>query len=964
LKKYGVIAAAVFLLLLSSAAYCNVTEQVISRRAEAEKLKLELVMSRFRSWYFTEKLDGNNPDSMSVDQGIFQDTGYMEHASYDSGRLSVNLDFLPLPVKLRLRESMRLEDIGESLVVSVLKDGSNTEGGDVDTSAFIQTTGGTFLPGANLNFTSGGINMATGSTLNIKDININGLALNDMSGLVVEGVTVKNPSSITGRIIGDMVPFEGSVSNSAGERIFSIDSLGNVSFNRVSAFGTVTLPYGALNSTNLEIHGDNFTMGTDSSTTSKIMSYEDGDLSFVSGNPSRTNQGLAIKTTENLFVNAGSDININAGEGAGGINLTGSRIVLDGHTFFGSEGTEISFSSPVTFTGRVYMNDYITSGNLVFGKAADYVKLDEVTIDREGMSATGSFDVKANSLKVNGRDVVTADAKVYAALNSKVPFTIQKRQLSGNSSLSHVFQNDDDWSANALPYFKLSDSESANTKINFSLSTGIRNARTEIPVSLLPNLDNAVVYENVKNASVQLYLPEGPDGIRIWLTRMKVPVVLGNSSPLYVVEMVDIGSVDIGSMEMGYVTKYSGSTWHRGIPQEESCTVLDNNGNVLKMLVKSETFTKEYGGKASNISYVWQPFAVISDATGSDIPARVPVNEEYRLTEEETSLYYEALSSGDYVKLDGLPLVWPVYISNVEDVCFVTVDEDYSADGRTVNNADRLYQKCLGEEAETFSEPDISIPPDVVSLTSQITSLKDRVNSPDDIFSTETIYPTATVHYDEEYWRRAYDITDTSYVNIVSMQPVQLPKTDNLGYGLRYVYLTNRKDRYNDRLVQWLFSTTGSITGSDFYKLDKKEMDKTPVDDLIYAYGSDICYYKYRSSAGAMLFSGGFTDANLAGKLYDVEIEMTSRKVLRKKFGQSTVNLVKNVEMSDNVLNAWTLVKEYDYYIIYTISTNTYLPQTARDKFLTYDLYLDNLTIKGALLPMSVFLPVSSPTSP
>lgn len=962
MKKYGVIAAAVFLLLLSSAAYCNVTEQVISRRAEAEQLKLELIMSRFRSWYFTEKLDGNNPDSMSVDQGIFQDTGYMEHASYDSGRLSVNLDFLPLPVKLRLRESMRLEDIGESLVVSVLKDGSNTEGGDVDTSAFIQTTGGTFLPGANLNFTSGGINMATDSTLNIKDININGLALNDMSGLVVEGVTVKNPSFITGRIIGDMVPFEGSVSNSAGERIFSINSLGNVSFNRVSSFGTVTLPYGKLGSGSLEINGDNFTMGTDSSSTSKIMSYEDGDLSFVSGNPSRTNYGLTIKTTDRLSVNAGSDININAGEGTSNINLTGSEIVLDGHTFFGSEGTEISFSSPVTFTGRVYMNDYITSGNLVFGKAADYVKLDKVTIDREGMSAKGRFDVKANSLKVNGRDVVTADAKVYTALNSKVPFTIQKRQLSGNSSLSHVFQNDDDWSANALPYFNLSDSEVENTKINFSVETGIRNARTEIPVSLLPNLDNAVVYENVKNASVQLYLPEGPDGIRIWLTRMKVPVLsVSHHKYLYVVEMVDIDS-----MEMGYVTNYSGSTLYPGL-KSPSCTVLDNNGNVLKMLVTSETFKKSYGGyeaEVTEISYVWQPFAVISDATGSDIPARVPVNGEYRLTEEETSLYYEALSSGDYVKLDGLPLVWPVYISNVEDVCFVTVDEDYSADGRTVNNADRLYQKCLGEEAETFSEPDISIPPDVVSLTSQITSRKDILNGIDDISATETIYPTATVNYDEEYWRRAYDITDTSYVNIVSMQPVQLPKTDNLGYGLRYCYLTNRKDRYNDRLVQWLFSTTGSITGSDFYKLDKKEMDKTPVDDLIYAYGSDICYYKYRSSAGAMLFSGGFTDANLAGKLYDVEIEMTSRKVLRKKFGQSTVNLVKNVEMSDNVLNAWTLVKEYYYYITHTISTNTYLPQTARDKFLVYDLYLDNLTIKGALLPMSVFLPSSSPTSP
>lgn len=957
MKKYGVIAAAVFLLLLSSAAYCNVTEQVISRRAEAEQLKLELVMSRFRSWYFTEKLDGNNPDSMSVDQGIFQDTGYMEHASYDAGRLSVNLDFLPLPVKLRLRESMRLEDIGESLVVSVLKDGSNTEGGDVDTSAFIQTTGGTFLPGANLNFTSGGINMATGSTLNIKDININGLALNDMSGLVVEGVTVKNPSSITGRIIGDMVPFEGSFLNSAGQKIFSINSLGNVSFDRVSSFGTVTLPYGALNSTNLEITGDNFTMGTDSSTTSKIMSYEDGDLSFVSGNPSRINYGLTIKTTDKLSVNAGADININAGEGTSNINLTGSKIVLDGHTFFGSEGTEISFSSPVTFTGRVYMNDYITSGNLVFGKAADYVKLDKVTIDREGMSAKGSFDVKANSLKVNGRDVVTADAKVYAAFNSKVPFTIQKSSVSGNSSLSQAFQNYDLF-VKALPYFKLSSSELENTKINFSLETGIRNARTEIPVSLLPNLDNAVVYENVKNASVQLYLPEGPDGIRIWLTRMKVPVLnnspLYNSRSLYVVKMVDIDS-----MEMGYVINYSGSTWYRGISQERSCTVLDNNGNVLKMLVTSETFKKLCGGEFSKISYVWQPFAVISDATGSDIPARVPVNEEYRLTEEETSLYYEALSSGDYVKLDGLPLVWPVYTSSVEDVCFVTVDEDYSADGRTVNNADRLYQKCLGEEAETFSEPDISIPPDVVSLTSQITSRKGN------FFSTETIYPTATVNYDEEYWRRAYDITDTSYSNIVSMQPVQLPKTDNLGYGLRYCYLTNRKERYNDRLVQWLFSTAGSITGSNFYKLDKKEMDKTPVDDLIYAYGSDICYYKYRDSPDAMLFSSGFTDANLAGKLYDVEIEMTSRKVLRKKFGQSTVNLVKNVEMSDNVLNACNFVKDEDYITTYnTISTSTYLPQTARDKFLTYDLYHDNLTIKGALLPMSVFLPGSSPTSP
>lgn len=907
----------VILSLLSCAAYANVAQDLIETRANREKASIESIIGRFRSWYQLEKLNGNNPDFMAIPLDVFGDTNYGASHSYSEGTLTLNLAGLPASVLTSLQSIMRLQNINGNLQVSIERDGTNT-GASIDTSNLIQRSGGTFLPGANLTFTSGGILMPSSTTLNVKSLNVDGIDISDMSGLTLDGITLKNANN--GQVIAgttdNPVPFRGSICSIDGKYHLTFDPFNGFgrSSNRIYSLGEVDTPFGTFTGTSYAPSKTIFTPKEQNFSIGSILNFSEDGITIGDSNT----EDIKFKAVGGVILSSNNDVTIEGGT----VYLYGDRLSASGVQF----DSDVVFMESPRFKNPVYYDSYIITDNLTIDRRK---KLTVGGLELSDSAIKGSrVDIKANSLKINGKNVVTSDSKVLVSLNKTLPsFNFSK---STSSSLSSTFDIEGAVMS-GMPGFN--NNELGGTPVQYELSAGIRNIRTETPLSALPNLQNAVTYRNSKRISAQLYLPEGEDGIKIYITRLKVPYFTEIPASA---TRTSVYSVKDKQLYRTNLATGSSSTILTYLPP---CVVHSSSGAPLPMLVSATALPNGH-------FEVWQPFPVFSDVSGSDVYARQS-NGTYYLTTEEEVLYEEAKNSGDYFIIEDMTLTWPIYQSTVKDVAFVTVDEPYTALGTTVNNINGLYARSPGAATETYYSIAPVIPNDTVTISSRIS--KTGYN--------HSLSSTAVVEYNGNFWRSLYDEVDSGSFDVVSVTPVENPSGhNNITVGCEMVYIIAPPDRYNDTLANYLKARPGTNYISHYDVIDKKNV-RGAITDLIFPYGLDVSYSIRRNDAHieSMLFYASSYGA-LTGKLFDIEIDaVTTRRLVQKRNAPSTVNLVRRVsgntavhELTDNLYLDGSLGQ-------YTITTTVTPTESARLKHLKYDIVHDNLVLKSILLPITYF---------
>lgn len=928
--KYTAVKKMIFIVLilifLPSTGFANIAQELIQKRAETEKAAIEAILGRFRSWYQLEKLNGNNPDTMALPLEIFGDTTYGASHSYSEGKLTLNLEGLPSSVLTALKAIMRLQNIGGNLQISMERDGTNT-GTSIDTSNLIQRSGGTFLPGANLTFTSGGILMPSGTTLNVKSLNIDGIDINDLSGITIEGAIIRNPltgTTLTAGTVDNPMPIKGSIASLDGTSVFTFTDSGFGSANdKIKALGYVTTPFGQFvardnNGASLNLSSPNFSIGEALQITDDAITIGD------------TNKEMYIRSyDDNIYFWTTGDIRFEADN-----TYFATNQIEANNTEFNSD---VVFTGDVRFTNRVFYDDYIVAEdlNLTYGKK---LSVGDFEITGTGIKTDKNLDIEANSLKINGKDVVTADAKVLVSMNRKLDFSqaTSLNTLSGKYNIEEILQNNGVFPPGGMPL-----DPPDNGTYQYEISAGVKNIRTETPLSVLPNLQNAITYRSNKRINAQLFLPEGEDGIKIYLTKLRVPLTHNN------------------------VIAYKNNTFYAynlkldsisNISSVDTCEVYSSSGNPLPLIVSSYgKFNNSYNPLESNYFEVWQPFPVFSgDVSNSDIFARSCSNGKYYLTPEEEELYNIAISSGEYVVVDSLNLVWITNHPELVNTAFITVDEPYTALGTTVNNINKIYERASGTPTETYYNINPVIPNDTISINSNI--YREAGN--------QSLNKTATITYNNNYWKNLYNEIEYSEFDVVNIVPVENPSYVNnitVGCGSN-VYIIAPPTRYNDKLAGYLqFSSNNTFNTMLYYKKIPKIPGKTDwSNDLYFAYGVDYTIQPAIPSYGTSLFYGYiYNPAALEGKLFDVEIDVTTtKKLVLRRDAPSTVNLVKTY-FNNEVVHQ---VKE-QYYgsflgrtpVPNTITTTAVPTESARLKHLKYDIVHDNLVLKSILLPITYF---------
>lgn len=897
--------------LLSCAAYANVAQDLIETRANREKASIESILGRFRSWYQLEKLNGNNPDFMAIPLDVFGDTNYGASHSYSEGTLTLNLAGLPASVLTSLQSIMRLQNINGNLQVSIERDGTNT-GASIDTSNLIQRSGGTFLPGANLTFTSGGILMPSSTTLNVKSLNVDGIDISDMSGLTLDGITLKNANN--GQVIAgttdNPVPFRGTIRSMDGQYKLTFGPFNNFgqSDDRIYTLGNVNTPFGNFTGTN---YGTVFTPKELNFSIGSILNFSEDGITIGDSNTS----DIKFNAVGGVILSSNNDVTIEGGT----VYLSGDRLRTNSIQF----DSDVVFMTSPRFQNSVFYDSYIITDNLTLNNGKK-LTVGGLELSGSAIKSCSTVDIKANSLKINGKNVVTSDSKVLVSLNKTLPsFNFS---TSTFSSLSSTFDIEGAVMS-GMPGFN--NNELTGTPVQYELSAGIRNIRTETPLSALPNLQNAVTYRNSKRISAQLYLPEGEDGIKIYITRLRVPYFAAGAT-----------TTDVYSVQNKQIYRTDLATWvsSTNLLYLPPCVVHSSSGAPLPMLVSGTALPNGH-------FEIWQPFPVFSDVSGSDVYARQS-NGTYHLTAEEEALYEEAKNSGNYFTIEGMSLTWPIYQTTVKDVAFVTVDEPYTALGTTVNNINGLYGRSPGAATETYHNISPVIPNDTATISSRIS--KTGYN--------HSLSSTAVVEYNSNFWKSLYDEVDSGAFDVVSVTPVENPsRTNNLALGCEIAYIIAPPGRYNDTLADYLKARAGTNYISHYDVIEKKNV-RGAVTDLIFPYGLDVSYSikRYTPSDSAMLFYDFFLD--LTGKLFDIEIDVTTtRRLVQKRNAPSTVNLVRRVsgstavhELTDNLYLDGNLGQ-------YTITTTVTPTESARLKHLKYDIVHDNLVLKSILLPITYF---------
>lgn len=904
-------------------AYGNITTELIDVRAKAEQTTIEGILGRFRSWYATEKLAGNNPDVAALPSSIFEGTNYEPLHSYESGQLHLSVGGLSPVILERLRSAMDVQQVGSEFIIRMERDGASMNQ-NVSTDHLISRWGGTFDEGADVRFQNGGIyanNIDTGALtingINFFDIWMENRVLEYGNRWAVLKISNGGPLHLWNRT-NDPIPVNYGI-------IESLDGRYNISLwedglhmNRVRTFGEVELPnariYGGgpwwIDNQSLQITGDGDITFKPDETSSSVIQMSGSDMDIQ---------------VDGTVAMSGNNINILAEEG---LNIEGSTIDLTSSTIKGNVEftSDVVFNQNVRFANQVTYEDFIVTNNLNIGQDGKVViNNGAVEIDKTGIKGT-DIDIRAKTIKINGKDIVTGDTNMLVALNNKIPGFNFFKTFSGNNSMT-----------NDIPFFDYI-KEILNipnnllhriiaTDITYSVEAGIRNVKTETPKNALPNLEGAVTYQNTKTGNMYIQIiPQINDTYTaiesyryVYYTKVNMPVTVGHheipdeipiyyNNDIYTFNSVN-GIEDISSFSGTIVV----------------ATVFAPDGNPLDMLVHKDPVS-------AGAYPIWQPFALYTNTEGSDIEVRQATT-SYQLTNDEFRAYNTARASGDYLVIEDVPLRWISVSSVVGPVGIVSVDDG------------RLYARMGGVQTETASPISVEIPSDTVTITSQLNN------------GTQ-VSKTATVTYDNQYWSRMYEEYEEASVNIVSATPLT-PYTSFYPFrdcvNILFIGPINATLHGDDSVDD---ANVGGVTTSmSKYNevLLPNEMFRHPGDvyikDLSLFDDADDFHFEINE---AYAFDGDTIDLS-QGNIFDATVEISTVKKLRPKSTGTFVNLVKdvtdnkivftdnknNISSSDNVKG--------------TLSTSVTVPQSARQKFLRYDIYHDNFILQNMLLPMSIF---------
>jgi cytoskeletal protein CcmA (bactofilin family) len=887
-------------------AYGNITTELINVRALAEQTTIEGILGRFRSWYATEKLAGNNPDVAALPSSIFEGTNYEPLHSYESGQLHLSVGGLSPVILERLRSAMDVQQVGSEFIIRMERDGASMNQ-NVSTAHLISRWGGTFDYGADVRFQNGGI---YAGSINTSDLTINGINFYDIwmenreveygNDWAVLKISNGGPLHLWNRT-NDPIPVNyGIIESLDGRYDISLWPDG-LHMNRVRTFGEVELP-------NAKIYGGSWNQ--------PLQITGDGDITFK---PNETSSSVIQMSGSDMDIQvdgtvamSGNNIDISAEDG---INIEGSTINLTSSTVKGNVEftSDVVFNQNVRFANQVTYEDFIVTNNLNIGQDGKVViNNGAVEIDKTGIKGT-DIDIRAKTIKINGKDIVTGDTNMLVALNNKIPGFNFFKTSSGNNSMT-----------NDIPFFdyikEISDDINV-TDFTYSVEAGIRNVKTETPKNALPNLEGAVTYQNTKTGNMYIQIiPQINDTYTaiesyryVYYTKVNMPVTATHheipseipiyyNNDIYTFHSVN-GIEDIGSSPFF------------------AATVFAPDGNPLDMLVHKDPVS-------AGAYPIWQPFALYTNTEGSDIEVRQATT-SYQLTNDEFRAYNTARASGDYLVIEDVPLRWISFSSVVGLVGIVSVDDG------------RLYARMRGVQTETTSPISVEIPSDTVTITSKLND------------GTQ-VSKTATVTYDNQYWSRMYEEYEEASVNIVSATPLP-PYTGFYPFrdcvNILFIGPINATlwgdDSYDDVEV-------GGVTTS-MYKYNEvllpNEMFRHPGDVYIKeSRYTDGFYFLGEAYA----FDGDTIDLS-QGNIFDATVEISTVKKLRPKSTGTFVNLVKdvtdnkivfidkknNISPSDNVKG--------------TLSTSVTVPESARQKFLRYDIYHDNFILQNMLLPMSMF---------
>lgn len=532
MRKKLICLFAAFLFLLPAAGNANVTDSLLETRAEAEKNKIDLLVGRFRAWFQVEQASGGNPETAALPTSIFEGTNYDDYFTYENGTLLLSLEAVPPAVQTILRSKVPGQNVGDRYLVSIDRSGFSSSGA-VDTSNFIsRLTGGTFETGANLTFQSGGLIMSDGR-LDVNDIFVNGTRLSQLDDLTFgKGFSLVNPS-LTGTLRGNSAVLTGTFR--LGSNNFTIDQENELltasdlyanSFSGGLGDSSFFLsPYA------FRFRGNELELGNTSSGMKMGITMDSGGFALVSG-------GSVSLSGDTVYL-GGSQTTVTGNMSVGGNMTVAGESSFSGATFRG----DVTFLEPVTSGGNVTFDDL----TIAEGGKLSFNGNHEFRLKGNGdLEITSNKDVNVKTkLRVDGKQVITENDLVFTDVELSFPLRFPTRTDNNRQGASTI--NRETSYGHLMPFVRdvgitlrdmfgnrgaNSGEMSFDTSVLFSFDSKLSSFGTVIPPAAIAGteLDKAghLLERKSKGASsqAQLYMPYGPDGTKIWITKRRIPMMV------------------------------------------------------------------------------------------------------------------------------------------------------------------------------------------------------------------------------------------------------------------------------------------------------------------------------------------------------------------------------------------------------------------------------------------------------
>lgn len=384
--------------LIPNVSFANVTESFLDLKASEYVEKIDQANARFRAWHALETSNGGNPDTMTPPESIYENLD--ADVSYDGGMMELTFD-LPEFLTSRIAQKLPMEDVdGGGVKLGISASGYRgygnigTGGGGVedDSDYITKSAGGTFESGAALNISGrfAPTSLVTRNlTLTMPDGSLARIGADSLlSGSAFSGIELpRYYNTTTGIFYGDNTRLAGSFNTAFGDT-FNISNTGlNVSRLNVS---TLETPFGQVTQTGAQFWSSGFSFG---GTNSKI---EFGENELVLHAPT------SVTMSSNLLNLSSMAIESNTLTGT--ITSTTARII----------------APSVSFSGHVYLQGdktYISEHQAFDEITANRINLGTASITRDGdnlaITSAGNIHLNADSVKVNGKRVLTDDDIVF-----------------------------------------------------------------------------------------------------------------------------------------------------------------------------------------------------------------------------------------------------------------------------------------------------------------------------------------------------------------------------------------------------------------------------------------------------------------------------------------------------------------------------------------------------------------------